>query len=92
MPIAHQVGFEPLSVEQSWGLPVARRRRSAASTQTVASGAKMLMFPQTSSSSSCAISESPSSRSRLDSSAGISSAAASRPLDCRSELASAVPP
>jgi hypothetical protein len=38
----------------------------------------MLMFPQTSSSSSCAISELPSSRSRLNSSAGISSAAASR--------------
>ncbi len=38
----------------------------------------MLMFLQTSSSSSCAISELPSSRSRLDSSAGISSAAASR--------------
>ena len=38
----------------------------------------MLMFPQTSSSSSCAISELPSSRNRLDSSAGISSAAASR--------------
>jgi hypothetical protein len=42
----------------------------------IASGAKMLMFSQTSSSSSCAISELPSSRSRLDSSAGISSAAA----------------
>jgi len=38
----------------------------------------MLKFGQTSSSSNCAISESPSSRSRLDSSAGISSAAASR--------------
>lgn len=67
-----------LSVEQSWVLSVARRSRSAASTQTVASGAKMLMFPQTSSSSSCAISESLSRRNRLDSSAGISSAAASR--------------
>ena len=39
----------------------------------------MPMFPQTSSSSSCAISELPSSRSRLDSSAGIRSAAANRP-------------
>ena len=37
----------------------------------------MLMFPHTSSSSSCAISESPSSRSRLDSSAGI--------MQCRSQ-------
>ena len=38
----------------------------------------MLMFLQTSSSSSWAISELPSSRSRLDSSAGINSAPASR--------------
>ncbi len=38
----------------------------------------MLMFSQTSSSSSCAISELSSSRSRLDSSTGISSAATSR--------------
>jgi hypothetical protein len=38
----------------------------------------MPMFPQTSSSSSCAISELPSSRSSLDSSTGIRSAAASR--------------
>ena len=47
-------------------------------------GLATLMFPQTSSSSSCAISELPSSRSRLDSSAGISSAAASRSPNCRS--------
>lgn len=43
----------------------------------------MLMFAQTSSSSSCAISELPSGRSRLNSSAGISSAAASRSAGLR---------
>ena len=43
----------------------------------------MLMFAQTSSSNSCAISELPSSRSRLDSSEGISSAAVSRSAGLR---------
>jgi hypothetical protein len=58
------------------GFGMDRLRRSTASSQIVASGANTLMFEQTSSSNSRGTWHSVSGRSRLDSSAGIRSAAA----------------
>jgi len=72
------IAFRNMNTSPLAGRIRSKQKGTVHSTQTVASGAKMLRFPQTSWSSNWAISELLSSRSRLDSSAVISSAAASR--------------